>query len=39
VNELYQNSKAIMQKGNLTKEDYAYLKMADSTLKSIIKQR
>lgn len=39
VNELYQTSKAIMQKDSLTKEDIAYLRMADSTLTSIIKTR
>lgn len=39
ANELYKKASALMQKDSLTKEDYTYLKMVDSTFKSIMKQQ
>jgi hypothetical protein len=39
VNEMYKKANQLMQKDSLTKEDYAYLKMVDSTFKSLMKQR
>jgi hypothetical protein len=39
VNEMYKKASLLMQKDSLTKEDYTYLKMVDSTFKSIMKQR
>ena len=39
VNELYKKASLLIHKDSLTKEDYAYLKMVDSTFKSIMKQR
>ena len=39
VNEMYRNASQIMQKDSLTKEDSTYLRMVDSTFKSIMKQQ
>jgi Tfp pilus assembly protein PilO len=39
VNEMYKNASQLMQKDSLTKEDSSYLRMVDSTFKSIMKQR
>jgi hypothetical protein len=39
VNEMYKKANQLMQKDSLTKEDYTYLKMVDSTFKSLMKQR
>jgi uncharacterized membrane protein (DUF106 family) len=36
VQELYLKAKKMMEKDSLTKEDYEYLRSADSTLKSLI---
>ena len=37
VNEMYKKANQIMQKDSLTQEDYAYMKMVDSTFKSMTK--
>ena len=39
INEMYKNASQLMQKDSLTKEDSTYLRMVDSTFKSIMKQR
>ncbi len=39
INELYKNANQIIKKDSLTKEDYAYLRMVDSTFKTIMKQK
>jgi hypothetical protein len=39
VNEMYKKASQLRQKDSLTKEDYAYLKMVDSTFKAMIKQK
>ena len=37
VNEMYKKANQIMQKDSLTQADYAYMKMVDSTFKSMTK--
>ena len=39
VNEMYKNASQLMQKDSLNKEDSTYLRMVDSTFKSIMKQQ